>query len=80
MSENSNNTPNPLDIIAMVKCKSSLEGIPIEMQNKEYKDILTKVTNYINNCPHHIVYDYIDINPECSRTIRYCEYCYQTFE
>ena len=43
MSENSNNTPNPQDIIAMVKCKSSLEGLHIEMQNEEYKDILTKI-------------------------------------
>ena len=79
MSENSNNTLNPLDIIAMVKCKSSLQEIPVEMQNQEYKEILTKVTNYINNCPHHIVYDHIDISPDNSKTICYCEYCYQTF-
>ena len=49
------------------------------MQNQEYKEILTKVTNYIHNCPHHIVYDHIDISPDNSKTICYCEYCYQTF-
>ena len=80
MSDNSNNTPTPEDIIAMVKCKSSLEGVHVEMQNEEYKDILTKIIKYIDKCPHHIVYDYIDINPDYSKTIRYCEYCYKTFE
>lgn len=80
MSDNSNNTPTPEDIIAMVKCKLSLEDVPVEMQNDDYKDILTKIIKYIDKCPHNFVYDHIDINPDYSKTIHYCEYCYQYFK
>ena len=70
----------PIDISVMVQVKGLLESIPTETQNEAYKHIVIKINNYIiNHCSHHIVYDHIDINPECSKTIKYCEYCYTTF-
>tara|TARA_B110000967_G_C18901727_1_gene576004 strand:- start:4732 stop:4959 length:228 start_codon:yes stop_codon:yes gene_type:complete len=70
----------PIDITLIVQSKCLLESIPSEKKNDAYNDIVMKLNNYIDNrCPHHIIYDHIDINPECSKTIKYCEYCYTTF-
>ena len=70
----------PIDISVIVQAKGLLESIPDDNQNEEYKHIVMKIKNYITNrCPHHNVYDYIDINPECTKRIEYCEYCYTTF-
>jgi len=70
----------PIDISVIVQAKGLLESIPDDNQNEEYKHIIIKMNNYItNNCKHHVVYDHIDINPECSKLIKYCEYCYTTF-
>ena len=70
----------PIEISVIVQAKGLLESIPDDNQNEEYKHIIMKINNYItNNCKHHVVYDHIDINPEYSKLIKYCEYCYTTF-
>ena len=66
-------------IDAMVRSKQILESISNELQNGLYKDILTQINSFIENyCDHHYIYDMIDINPDYSQTIRYCEKCYKT--
>jgi len=70
----------PIDITLIVQAKGLLESIPSENKNDAYNHIVMKLNNYIDNhCQHHVIYDLIDINPECSKTIKYCEYCYTTF-
>jgi len=66
-------------INAMVSSKQLLESVPIELQNGLYRNIITQINSYIENyCDHHYIYDLIDINPEYSRTIQYCEKCLTT--
>lgn len=68
-----------IQIETMVRSKHILESIPIELQNSLYKDVLTQINSFIEkNCDHHYIYDLIDINPDYSRTIQYCEKCYKT--
>ena len=48
--------------------------------DSELQAICDLMDKYIeNNCQHHIVYDTIDISPDASQTIRYCEYCEKNF-
>ena len=42
--------------------------------------IKTNIEQYIiEHCDHNIVYDYIDITPECGHTIKFCDICMETF-
>ena len=42
--------------------------------------IKTHIEQYIiEHCDHNIVYDYIDIAPECGHTIKFCDLCMKTF-
>jgi hypothetical protein len=48
--------------------------------DKEYNDICSLMKEYIEkNCKHEIIKDYIDISPECSKTIEYCAVCLKNF-
>lgn len=68
-------------VVIMVRAKSYLDGIPEKLQDDEYKSIVAAVNEYLKkNCDHKIVMDSIDIGPEQSKTIFYCECCYQTFD
>lgn len=68
-------------IRAMEVANVALHGIPIEYQNEEYKEISAKIEAFIaKHCIHDIIYDSIDIHPECCKTIRYCTKCFKTFE
>ena len=47
------------------------------LENK--KNLLDKINIYINkNCQHSFIDDFIDIDPERSEKIRYCEICEYT--
>lgn len=73
-------TNNDIVIQMMEIANSALNSIPKSQQNAEYKEICTKIQSFIDkHCEHHIIYDLIDINPDESRTIRYCEKCNKTF-
>lgn len=48
--------------------------------DNELQMICKLMEQYIETkCQHHIIYDVIDISPDASQTIRYCEYCEKTF-
>ena len=68
-------------LIIMIRIKELLENLNEQERNCDYNNILEIVNNYINkNCLHKIVIDSIDIDPERSETIYYCEKCEKTFE
>ena len=45
----------------------------------EFQSIILNDLNDTNVCDHNIITDSIDIDPDKSMTIKYCEYCKQTF-
>jgi hypothetical protein len=50
-------------------------------KNDEINEIVKHVDNILlKNCTHRIVDDVIDIDPDRSKSIQYCEKCYVTFE
>lgn len=52
------------------------------MINQMVEAILTEIIETIQKyqeCPHEIVTDYIDIDPDRGMAIKYCVYCEQTF-
>tara|TARA_B110000438_G_C15550524_1_gene536717 strand:- start:418 stop:630 length:213 start_codon:yes stop_codon:yes gene_type:complete len=49
-------------------------------KNEEINAILKKVDEFLlKHCRHEIVDDLIDIDPDRSKSIQYCEKCYITF-
>ena len=49
-------------------------------KNDEINEIVKHVDNILlKNCTHRIVDDVIDIDPDRSKSIQYCEKCYVTF-
>ena len=49
-------------------------------KNDEINTILEMVDNFLlKHCQHEIVDDLIDIDPDRSKSIRYCEKCLITF-
>ena len=49
-------------------------------KNKDFVDILKQMDKYLyKHCKHVIVKDLIDIDPDRSKTIYYCEKCELTF-
>ena len=53
-----------------------------QMINQMVEAILTEIIETIQKyqeCPHEIVTDYIDIDPDRGMAIKYCVYCEQTF-
>jgi len=65
----------------MIRVKKILEEHPENERNTDYDKIVGFVSNYINNnCVHSIIMDSIDIDPERSQTIYYCEKCEKMFD
>ena len=68
------------DLEMMVEVKTVLERLDTKLQKPAYKTILDLVNSYITNrCNHYIITDSIDIDPDRSKVIYYCEICFQTF-
>lgn len=66
---------------AMVYAKLSLQTIHPELLDEKYNEILQTIEEYINaHCQHVKVDDLIDIDPDRSKSITYCEVCYKTFQ
>jgi hypothetical protein len=48
---------------------------------QEYKNLLNEINNFLyNHCDHQWLTDLIDITPEKSKYITYCEKCECTFK
>jgi hypothetical protein len=68
-------------IYEFIKIRSILETISQERHTKMTRDMLKQVSDHIDqHCQHVIVRDTIDISPEESKTIYYCEHCWKTFD
>jgi hypothetical protein len=79
MDTDTNQTNETIDV--MVRAKSYLDGIPVSLQDSEYKEILNLINKYIlKNCNHNIIEDTIDITLDKSKTIYYCEKCMLCFD
>ena len=64
------------DIKIIINIKNQLKKIPSKFQDEEYKKIMKSVNDYLSkHCIHDIVTDYVDIDPDTSKTIHYCEKC-----
>ena len=69
------------DIYTMVNALEILERVDISKRPGLYRQIHQSIKNYLQQyCDHHMVTDLIDIDPDRSKSIRYCEYCRQTYD
>ena len=64
----------------MMQTKSLFSTLPDELKNNDFKTIEFLISKFIKkNCKHHIVDDYIDLDPETSHPIKYCDICFTEF-
>ena len=64
----------------MVAALARLKYCNNNENDNEWKSICELMEQYIErHCQHHIIHDVIDISPDASQTIHYCEYCEKTF-
>jgi hypothetical protein len=69
---------NKENIRKMIIARESLESS--KKMDTEYKKIYDLIQEYINiYCSHEIIEDYIDIFPEKSQKIKYCQKCFTNF-
>lgn len=67
------------DIEIMIKVKNILNRLPQCKQNDQYKSICKEIDSYLFSwCNHNFVRDLIDIDPDRSKEIVYCNVCYIT--
>ncbi len=67
-------------IQCMIRAKTILDNDFKYKVNDEYSKIVQLVEEYIvKHCEHKIVRDLIDIDPDRSKSIVYCENCFHTF-
>jgi len=71
---------NHMDELALlVNAKFSLQSIPKECRSDDFQNILDEITVYIEkHCKHQWVNDLIDVDPDRSKSICYCDYCFTT--
>lgn len=70
----------PEDVYFMERASAKLRSLPKSMQNEDYKTIIKLMDEYLKkHCNHCIITDLIDIDPDTSKTIRYCGFCNLTF-
>jgi len=65
------------DILHMAEAKIHVERLATEQRTTDYNAIVSSINNYLKrNCKHKdIIEDYIDITPEISQKITYCNQC-----
>ena len=82
---------NEDDVDLMIKINKLLGGSPFLLENtniqetnrrkEKYEKIKSLVNEYLKEfCEHIIIEDVIDIDPDRSKYIRYCEKCESTFQ
>ena len=68
---------NVNDVDNIIKTKNLLISM---VKTEEIDEILKLVDQYLKKrCNHRIVDDLIDIDPDRSKSIQYCEHCLVTF-
>lgn len=75
MNDNSNN------VFLLVQAQNILSnGGFTTTKNTDFKEIYEKISECIDKyCIHHLVHDTIDITPDHSKQITYCDVCFKTF-
>ena len=65
------------DILHMAEAKIHIERLATDQRTLEYNAIISSINHYLRrNCKHEdIIEDYIDITPELSQKIKYCNQC-----
>lgn len=59
-------------------CLESMESC--ESKTQEYNEIYNSIKNFLlKYCKHSVVEDYIDVTPDTSKKVYYCEKCNLTF-
>ena len=68
------------EVNVLVHVKTLLEGLLQNNKNESIEKIYNDISTYLeSSCKHSIVNDLIDITPNLSKEIQYCEYCFKTF-
>jgi hypothetical protein len=68
------------EYIAVEQAKRHFTQILKKDRSVEFTVIADLVDKYlIDNCNHNIIEDLIDIDPDRSKVIKYCNLCYKTF-
>ena len=69
--------PEPTqEIICMIDAKNSLQRLDNELRFPEYVNICRQIETYLKKyCVHDIVEDEIDLTPDTSMRIKYCNIC-----
>ena len=67
----------PDDIAHMAEALIHIERLSQTKRTKQYQIIVSSIEKYLHdNCKHlEIIEDYIDIDPEKSMKIKYCNHC-----
>jgi hypothetical protein len=69
-----------VEIAELCRAKNILKNL-MPSSKKEIVEIYEKISSYIDkNCKHILVRDSIDISPDISKPIIYCEVCFRTFD
>jgi hypothetical protein len=70
------------DVLLMAEAKIYIERLASLRRSIEYQNIVDAINLYLHtNCEHnHIVEDYIDIDPDNSQRIEYCNDCGLTLQ
>ncbi len=64
----------------MIRSHNLFTTIPDECKNDEFKVIEKGIQDYIKKyCRHNIVNDYIDVEVDKGKHIKYCDICYTDF-
>ena len=65
------------NIYFMTKALESIERLPIEERDQDYTKLINEIKGYLyDHCSHHFIKDIIDITPDRSKEIFFCEMCY----
>lgn len=68
---------------AMENAKLILSAVKKDKRDSDYKKILLRIEKYLiqhsDDCDHNIIEDLIDIDPDRSQMVKYCNLCYKTF-
>jgi hypothetical protein len=64
------------EVNIMIRVKMLLEQLPDNEQSIEYQHIVQCIQTFLfNNCKHSYITDYIDVTPDRSKQIVYCQHC-----
>lgn len=80
-TDTDNDTENSEDVKSLIRCKNVLERHSNRMDSNDHQAIMDFINEYLlKYCSHNKIHDLIDITPDKSMNIIYCNKCYCTFK